>query len=105
MSDETAVVLPAGIRVNIMIYEKEKGPGILITCVASGTVEIPGFVIGNEEPVAILGGYDLDIQHGDPETEEKIKELLKASFGEEVLNPTLQSVQMKAREMGFPLTQ
>lgn len=103
MSNQS-VVLPAGVPVNIMIYEKAKGSGVLITCIGSGTSDVPGYVTGESVPVAILGGFDLDIEHGDPTAGDKVKELLQASFGGETLHHTMQVVQLTAKSLGMPLS-
>ena len=103
MSGETTAVLPAGMSVTIMIYEKATGTGVLITCTGSGKADMPGFVSGEAMSVTLLGAFDLDIEHGDPAGVEKIEDLLKASFGEKVLQAYIQDLHLNASGLGFPL--
>ncbi len=96
-------VLPAGVPVSIMIYEKTNGSGLLITCTGNGQADSPAMVTGEVVKTALLGGFDLDIEQGDRNAEEKVRDLLKGSFGDKTLVHNLQVVKITAKMQGFPL--
>ncbi len=93
---------PAGVPVTIMVYEKE-GPGLLITCLGSGSESRGPLIESERVEMALLGGFDLDIRNDDESAAEKIEQLLKASFGEQTLRSTMQMLRITMTRMGYPL--
>lgn len=96
------MVTPAGVPVTIMVYET-KGPGLLITCIGSGSGSRGPLIESERVEMAILGAFDLDIRNDDERAAEKIETLLKESFGEETLNNTMQMMRITLDKMGYPL--
>ena len=97
------MVSPAGVPVAIMVYGKEGNAGVLITCHGSGSPDRPPIVEGEATPMAILGAFNLDVVNTDPSSKGKVEQLLKENFGEKVARTAMQSVELTANNMGFPI--
>ena len=95
---------PAGVTVTIMVYEKQKGSGALITCYGSGSVETPPMITGERVEIALLGDFDLDIESGDQSAVSQVEQLVEESFGKQNLKPTMWAINLNATELGFPLS-
>lgn len=97
------MVTPAGVPVTIMVYQSE-GPGLLISCIGSGSESRGPLIESERVEMAILGAFDLDILIDDEEAAEKIEKLLLESFGDQTLKNTMQMMRITLDKMGYPLS-